>query len=171
MTDRHLTDRIPDVVHGDGEWSEAERIHLADCADCRAEWRLVSSMATAAPIAPAIDPDAIAARVLTRLRDDVPVIPLASRRRRGWLLGLAAAASLLLALGVWQPWQPAEVAVAPTRAPTMFPELDQLFESELETVLASIEPETTVEPIGSVPRISDLSDTELEVLLQQVEGS
>ncbi len=172
MNQAHLTDRIPDVVHGAAEWTVAEQAHFADCPACRREWRLVSMVATAAPPAPAVDVAEVATRVLTRLRGDVPVIALDSRHRwRRAAIGLAAAASLALTLGLWHPWEGRpELAVAPTRQPTMLPELDRLFESELEVVLASIEPEP-IDPLGSVPRIGDLSDTELEVLLEQVEGS
>ena len=51
----------------------------------------------------------------------------------------------------------------------MLPELDGLFESELESVLGIV---TTREPdpIGIVPRLDDLTDEELETLLEEVEG-
>ncbi len=172
MNQTHLTDRIPEVVHATEAWTSEEQAHLDSCAECRAEWRLVSMVATAAPPAPTVDVEALSATVLDRLREDRGVIALDRRRSwRGWALGLAAAASLVLALGVWRPWRATETVIAATQGPALFPELEQLSESELETVLASIEPENTVEPIGSVPRVGDLSDTELEVLLEQVEGS
>lgn len=169
MTDHHLTERIPDVARGDAEWTAEEAAHLAGCAECAAEWRVVSAFATSVPLA--IDVDAVAEGVVARLRAAPTVVSIGSRRPwRRLMVGLAAAASVTLALVLWQPWQGSGgVAVAPTREPTMLPELDALFEAELEVILAAIEPEP-VEPLGSVPRIGDLTDEELELLLAEVEG-
>ena len=50
------------------------------------------------------------------------------------------------------------------------PKLDRLLDAELEVVLAALEPEPT-EVLGTVPRIGDLTDHELEQLLEEVEGS
>ena len=38
-----LSDRMPAVAHGQAGWSAEEQAHLAGCADCRAEWDLVSA--------------------------------------------------------------------------------------------------------------------------------
>lgn len=169
MSDQHLSERIPDVARGDAEWTAAEAAHLASCDDCAAEWRVVRAFAGGPDLT--IDAGRVAERVVSRLRDEEKVVSLEARRPwRRALLGLAAAASVALAVAIWRPWLgPAEVAVAPTREPTMLPELDALFEAELEVILAAIEPEP-VEPIGSVPRIGDLTDDELELLLADVEG-
>ena len=39
----HLSDRMPDVAAGRIRWSVPEQQHLVECADCAAEWRLVST--------------------------------------------------------------------------------------------------------------------------------
>jgi hypothetical protein len=90
-------------------------------------------------------------------------------------IALATAASLALALTLWGPTspanQPVDTAVGAEYAPTLFPELDELLDSELEVVLATME--STGEraaPIGDVPRLGDLTDDELEQLLDVVEG-
>lgn len=170
MTNAHLTDRMPEVARGAADWTPADAEHLAACTDCAAEWQVLRSVVAGAPVV-VVDAARIATGVLERLRMDPPVVSIASRRP--WhrvAIGLAAAASVALAVAVWQPWQDTpEVAVAPTREPTMLPELDALFEAELEVVLATLEPEP-IEPIGAVPRIGDLTDDELEQLLEEVEG-
>jgi hypothetical protein len=169
MTSEHLTDRIPDVLHGREAWTDADRAHLAACDDCAAEWRLVSGV-IAAGRQPTIDAAVLAEGVLRRLRAEPVVLPIRPRRSwRGALIGLAAAASVALAFLVWQPNGTEQVAVVPTREPTMLPELDGLLEADLEIVLAYIAP-VSDEPLGSVPRIGDLTDEELELLLAEVEG-
>lgn len=171
MTDTHLSDRMPEVARGDSAWAASEAAHLDRCADCAAEWLLVRTTVAAAP-APAVEADRVAARVLDRLRAERQVLPIASHRRwRRWVVGLAAAASVALAVTIWQPWTlgTAPVAIEPARERTLLPELDALLEAELEVVLAALEPEP-VEPLGAVPRIGDLTDEELELLLEEVEG-
>lgn len=170
MTDDHLGERMPAVARGEASWTAGEAAHLAGCAECAVEWQVVRRF-VGRGVSPRIDADAVAAAVLARLRDDSQVVPLRPRRRWMGIAGLAAAASVALAVAVWQPWSTAsEVAVVPSRERTMLPELDVLIESELEVVLAALEPQA-VEPMGTVPRLGDLTDDELELLLQQVEES
>ena len=121
--------------------------------------------------APSLDLDRITAGVLHGLREQSQVVPI----RRRWVpMALAAAASVALAVTVWWP-SPGEAPETPIAAgaeyvPTLFPELDELLESELEVVLASVEPTAEVVPLGDVPRLGDLTDSELEQLLDAVEG-
>jgi hypothetical protein len=169
MMSEHLTDRIPEVLHGRDAWTDADRGHLASCADCAAEWRLVSEFPLSEP-GPAIDVEALAHRVMEQVRSEPAVLPL--QHRHAWrraLIGLAAAASVALVFFVWRAQPAAEVSVVPTHEPTMLPELDQLLEAELEVVLAYVTPASD-EPLGVVPRLGDLSDEELELLLAEVEG-
>jgi hypothetical protein len=169
MTSEHLTDRIPDVLHGRDAWTDADRAHLAACDDCAAEWRLVSGV-IAAGRQPTVDAAALAEGVLRRLRTEPVVLPIRPRRSwRGALIGLAAAASVALAFLVWQPNGTEQIAVGPTHEPTMLPELDELLEAELQVVLAFLEPASD-EPLGTIPRVGDLTDEELELLLAEVEG-
>ncbi len=48
MTCQELSDKMPSVVRGELSWTDAEAHHLADCADCRAEWEVVSAGAALA---------------------------------------------------------------------------------------------------------------------------
>src|SRR6185437_16329344 len=52
-----LSDRMPDVAHGTSRWTELEERHLAECADCRAEWELVTAASRlGATLQPPADP-------------------------------------------------------------------------------------------------------------------
>ena len=170
MTD-HLTDRIPDVARGRDAWSVVDEAHLASCGDCRREWRVVAAVE---PVEAQLDLERITAGVLAGL--ERPRV-LAMPRRRLWPLGLAAAAAVALAVTTFGRGSPAAderaVAIGSDAAPTLFPELDRLVESELEVVLAAVTPaEPAVEssPLGDLPRLGDLTDDELEQLLDAVEG-
>jgi hypothetical protein len=171
MIEAHISERMPDVARGRAAWTPNEASHLEGCAECTAEWHLVRQVAGREPTV-ALDVDGLAARVVARLRGTQTVVSPGSHRGwRRWAIGLAAAASIALAVAIWRPWPSgsAPVAMVPSRERTMLPELDALLEAELEVVLATIEPATAV-PLGSVPRIGDLTDEELELLLEEVEG-
>src|SRR6218665_3118122 len=93
-----MTDRMPDVAHGRGAWSAAEREHLATCAACRVEWEIVSGAAAMGEgLLP--DPARLTAGVLERISNDRAV-----QRGTAWqspaaqLVALAAAAVILLAV-------------------------------------------------------------------------
>jgi hypothetical protein len=93
-----LSDRMPDVAHGTSRWTDTEERHLAACADCRAEWELVTAASRlgAALRSPA-DPALVSTLLLERLARERQRIRL---RARLWTAaGLAAAAAAILA--VW----------------------------------------------------------------------
>jgi hypothetical protein len=93
-----LSDRMPDVAHGTSRWTETEERHLSACADCRAEWELVTAASRlgAALRSPA-DPARISTLLLERLAHERQRTRL---RARLWTAaGLAAAAAVILA--VW----------------------------------------------------------------------
>jgi len=93
-----LSDRMPDVAHGTSRWRETEEHHLAACADCRAEWELVTAASRlgAALRSPA-DPALVSTLLLERLARERQRTRL---RARFWTAaGLAAAAAVILA--VW----------------------------------------------------------------------
>ncbi len=160
----HLTDRMPEVANRRARWSSAEERHLAVCADCRREWQVVTAIGSREA---AVNVDRVVAGVLAGLRETPRVVPL---RRRWRPMALAAAAAAVLAVGLWSTGSVDPAVPATAEAPTWFPELDALLESELEVVLASIEPTPEYTPIGDVPRLGDLTDDELEQLLDDVEG-
>lgn len=166
---QEISDRMPAVAAGPGAWSAEEVAHLASCADCQAEWRLVGAARRLGAPGSSVDPVAMAARVQERLRAEpaARVISFPSRRG-GWLLGLAAAAAIVLAVTVPKGTRsgpaPAAVAIGGT-----LPELDDLSAAELEAVLKELEgpPAADVtEPSG----MSDLNAGELERVLRSWEG-
>lgn len=171
-----LSDRMPAVAKGTEAWDPEEAEHLAWCQDCQAEWAVVApiALASAAMPAPDVDFDRVASAVLARLGTSRGVMALnrfsAARRWYRPLAGLAAAAALVLAFASLRPDPIADDVAA--REPTAIPELDLLFESELELLLASLTPvadEIELLPSG-IPRLGDLTDVELELLLETVEG-
>ncbi len=89
---------MPDVAHGTSRWTETEERHLAECADCRAEWELVTAASRLGAVlrSPA-DPALLSTVLLERLARERQRTRL---RARLWTaVGLAAAAAVILA--VW----------------------------------------------------------------------
>ena len=93
-----LSERMPDVAHGTSRWAEIEERHLAECADCRAEWELVTAASRlGATLQPPADPALLSTVLLERLAREHQRTRL---RARLWTAaGLAAAAAVILA--VW----------------------------------------------------------------------
>ena len=99
MTDcTQLSDRMPDVAHGTSRWTETEEHHLAACADCRAEWDLVTAASRLGETLPSPADSALLSRLLLER--------LARERQRTRLqarlwtaAGLTAAAAVILT--VW----------------------------------------------------------------------
>ena len=61
-----------------------------------------------------------------------------------------------------------EQAAVPVRQPTLLPELDDLLEADLEVILAMFPEEPP--DAGTQSRLGDLTDHELEQLLEDMEG-
>lgn len=172
-----LSDRMPSIAKGEAEWDAEEAGHLATCEECQSEWDLIAPMARAAarrPV-PAMNLDRVAARVTAQLEGQGKVLTFPARTR--WtrpLAGLAAAAAVILSFTFLRPDVPTgtDARGVPSRAPTAIPELDALFEAELEVVLASLTPDATDDGVlsgGGIPRLGDLTDAELELLLELTE--
>jgi hypothetical protein len=91
-----LSDRMPDVALGRSAWTETEQRHLAECADCRAEWALVSGASRLGATLPGTDPAIVSTVLLARLARERE----RTRARIGlWsAAGLAAAAAVIVAL-------------------------------------------------------------------------
>ena len=93
-----LSDRMPDVAHGTSRWTETEERHLATCADCRAEWELVTAASRlGAGLRSPADPALVSTLLLERLARERQ--RTRSRTRLWTAAGLAAAAAVILA--VW----------------------------------------------------------------------
>jgi len=91
-----LSDRMPDVALGRAAWTETEQRHLAECADCRAEWEFVTAASRLGATLPATDPALVSTVLLARLAREHE---RARARIRLWsAAGLAAAAAVIVAL-------------------------------------------------------------------------
>lgn len=169
-----LSDRMVAVVRGNDRWTSADLDHLASCADCGSEWRLVEQGAALGAGLPTVDSRRIAAAVRARLAAEPrstadAVVPLASRRRRpviGWVIGLAAAAALVMVVTRDRPTvgpaQPAVMAAGP-----LLGELEELTAPELESVLGELESGGLEAQVGGM---DDLNSKELEEILQSWES-
>lgn len=167
----HLSDRMPEVARQASRWTADEAAHLLACEDCSAEWRLVgAAVALGRGAATRVNADQVAERVVARLRE--PLVPAAPGRPwvRRALLPLAAAAALVSA--VWFGWPAPRVVDQPVVLVAVLPELDDLDENELESMVAVFTgPEAEpLRPLDAAESLGDLSDSELESLLRLMEG-
>ena len=182
-----LSDRMPDVAHGTSRWTETEERHLAACADCRAEWELVTAASRlGATLRSPTDPALVATRLLERLARERQRIRL---RARLWTAaGLAAAAAVILALwtgartgsrpgdaagGAAPRVATAPVAPAPTGAPRAelpLPELDDLPAEALDSMLHALDQPAVRADAYELPALADPGDRELERVLTGLEG-
>jgi len=172
MTDcEAIQDRIPLVANGLAEWGAAEAAHLAACAACGAEWRIVAAARRLGDAAAQrIDPDRVHRAVLLRLASERRA---ARWRRGGWLAGLAAAAVLVLMVRVGSRQASAGPDTTPSATVVLhvpLAELEALNAEELESVLDGLD-----EPLGAgaapdAPRLGDLDDHQLERVLRSLEG-
>jgi hypothetical protein len=188
-----LSERMPAVAAGRDAWSEAERAHLERCAGCRGEWALVSTAAgLGRGVEDALDPARIGAAVVARLAAERRAAATARRRIAG--AGLAAAASIALALGLAQPRRgavparpavatagdrgsgsadPNGGAVAGAAADALVipvPELETLDRGELESVLETMDAPLGAGGLADPGAMNDLNDRELERVLGSWEG-
>jgi len=157
MSCQELSDKMPGVARGEASWTGEEARHLASCADCRAEWDVVAAGARVADGA-MVDADALAARVLLRLRTE-PVVKRFPAVR--WLAGVAAvAATVLLFLRASAPASLPPGPAAPLSID--IPGLTSLGEDGLAEVLESMAPQWTDTPTIDTPSLDDLDPRELE---------
>ena len=165
-----LSDRMPDVALGRAGWTAAEQAHLDTCDDCRAEWELVRGAAHLGEGLPrAHDPEALTAAVLGRVAGERTA---ARTRRRTWLAaGLAAAAVAIIVVRTTR--APIGVAVPVPAEPAVtvaLPELDDLPDAELESILGSLDGPSGASPAADDPGFDDLDEHEPEGVLQAWEG-
>jgi len=165
-----ISDRMPDVLAGRDGWSEDDRDHLNSCAECAGEWRLIKSAAALGSAASSrIDPEAVAHAVTQRL-DPATVGGRNPALRRIAAMGLAAAAVIALAVGLPRLNRTGggEVDVAAR----YLPQLDSLDSGELSAVFQSLAESVGEEQLlpNETTGLTDLSDVELEQILQSWEG-
>lgn len=159
----HLSDRMPDVAAGRIRWSVPEQQHLAECPDCAAEWRLVSTASVlGSSVERSLDVEAIAGRVRAELG---PGQEMQRRPRPAlWLVPLLAAAALILVLWRGPGSEPVPVDQAET---LLLPELETLSVAQLESMLQLLPSEP---PADSLWSLEDLTEEEISAVLQNLEG-
>ncbi len=162
-----VSDRMAAIAQGRGAWTATEAAHLAACAECAAEWRLVGVASGLGARLPALDPARIAGQLHRRLATaPAEVVPLLRRRPVRWAIGLAAAAAVVFAIRTATP-PPGQ----PERAPvtSVLTELDELSGQELASVLEVFDVDDKP-PAVDGPGLGDLTSDELERLLRGWEG-
>lgn len=167
-----IQDQMPERARQQTSWTEAERAHLASCEACAFEWRLVRAGAALQQDLP-VDTAAISQQLRARILATPAAAPMARLPWRGVRIGmglLAAAASIVLLIGV-RNHQPSAVETSTATATmAVLPELEPLTESQLELVLSALDvADVTVSPMR-IPRLGDLTETELEQVLRDLEG-
>ncbi|MEP6574057.1 MAG: hypothetical protein ABJD11_15245 [Gemmatimonadota bacterium] len=168
-----LSDLMPEVAAGTLNWSEEQRLHLAACADCGQEWRLVSATRHFGDdLVASLDPSSISAAVLVRLAQD----RRSARSRRNWLGGLAIAASISVLIwtgagsrGHAPLTGPATTQVA-SQLTLPMAELDSLDTTQLQSVLEGLDQPLGAVASPTVPSLGDLNDLELERVLRSLEA-
>ena len=164
-----LVDRMPAVLAARDTWSAFDSAHLQSCEECAASWRAVRATAAVASDL-VVDTAALAASVGARLAASPPS-PVIRWRRVA--LGLAAAAAVTLVVsGTLQQRSPALPDGQPEVAAEagLFPELAPLSEPALQVLLTSVSDGDTVAITSGaeLPRLGDLTDTQLEQLEQLI---
>jgi hypothetical protein len=155
---------MPDVAHGRARWTAEEASHLAACADCRAEWDLVTAAVRLGARAPGNDPEATTAAVLRRVSED----RRSRGRRRFWGIGLAAAAAL--AGVVWTGLRPDRAAPPGPQAEIALPEVEPIESGELDSLIMELDVPQLGASAFDEPSLDDLDTNELEQVLRTLEG-
>lgn len=170
MMDSHLdSDRHPAVAHGLARWSAEEEAHLARCAECRTEWKLVQTAGRLGRVpAERIVPARAAARVARRLSAAPIASPLSLPKSARWVLGVAAAAAIIVAVVVPRGITPSE-ALSPGAEIALLHELDGLSPAELEAVLEAIPPGANEASHVEAAPIEALTAHDLELVLRSME--
>ena len=146
-----LSDRMPAVAQGTGEWTPDEIRHLNGCPSCQEEWDLLQQTSRLGrEIGLGLEAASTSETVLQRLAR-----ARARRlRRRTWsFAGLAAAATVAIAIWTGSP-EPGPAHPAPAIVagiPMALPELDDLQPAELDSVLRTMD-----EPAPADSTLDDL---------------
>ncbi|MGH7561279.1 MAG: hypothetical protein ACRENB_09685 [Gemmatimonadales bacterium] len=164
-----LSERMVDAAHGRYRWTPEESAHLAECAECGLEWRLVRG-AIDLGRSDAVDVERVAGAVLRRMNQSPPAPVTVIRRRALWLAALPVAAALALVVGRNAVGPGPDRSVPGLAQPAaVLTELDDLSSTELQTVLDALDP--TVNTVGAESgRLGDLNAQELERILRSLEG-
>jgi len=163
-----LCERMAEVAHGRSGWTLEESAHLASCAECAAEWGLVAAGGRLGrDLEGRLDTAAIANRVVDRL---AAARRVDRWRRTGLLVGLAAAAALVIA--VWPARHPPPQQIARSSQTLTVPlaELDGLDSGQLQAVLETLDAPLSSEASIAIPTLGDLDEQQMERVLRSLEG-
>lgn len=166
-----LKDLLPEWVRG--ELGESDRATVADhvslCASCSAEVDLIERIRAAELSAPAALASKIKSAAAAEIKSDAGVEYGRAGRFVHWRL--SAAATVVLALGTGLLWQ--RMQALPEVGPlgqdpfaVVWPSDDSRWASEYAGVLGA----AGVPVVAGVPMLTDLSDEELVLLLEELGG-
>jgi len=174
MSCDEMIDRMPLVLAHRDTWRDEDWAHLRSCDECAESWRITSAGARVAATV-RVDATAISAAVSARLAAPEPA-PRIVWQRIAWPVAIAAAFVLVAysAMVRRDANVPADEngAVATIQRAPLFPELEPLSEPALRVLLASVEATDTVgaSSTAELPRLGDLTESQLEQLLITVES-
>jgi len=167
-----LSDRMPDVALRRAEWTPGEAAHLADCADCLAEWKLVLAARALDESAPTVsDPSALPAALQRRLAED-RARRIGARRAWSFVAAAGAAAAILAAVVTQRDAGPAAGGrtVAGVEALVPLPELEGLETAQLDTLLHSLDRPSAGTSTLDASTLGEYENGELEQVFATWEG-
>jgi hypothetical protein len=170
-----ISDRMPAVAGGRGEWTPEEHAHLASCGGCAAEWKLLMA-ASALGRHLTVDAMGLTPIVLGRVRAARAEEQRSRWVKRGALVGAMALAAALLLVMVPRRGQLGEtptgsgVAVVET-GELRLAELVDAAPAELEIVLAEFDGPAVPASSLDGPDVEGLDQSQVERALRSWEES
>jgi hypothetical protein len=167
-----LSDRMPDVAAHRAGWTADEAAHLAGCAECLAEWRLVLAARSLDQRAPTVSNlSALPAVLKGRLAADrVHRV----RERRAWSAAGVAATAAAIVVMVMTGSEAGPVGapppVLPAEALVPLPELEGLGTAQLDTLLRTIDRPFADKSTLDASTLGEYEDEELELVFATWEG-
>lgn len=175
MSGSHIdTERLTDSAVRGPAWTDAEAEHLAGCSECGFELEILAVARRLGTTRLAgLDLERVAGRVRRRLESEPQSVTKRVGGQAGrWLLGLAAAAAVVLAVRTRLPNGPDGFGRMEPPAlveGSVLQELDGLSEPQLEELLRSIPPASeALDHVEMVP-LGDLTSSDLERVLRSME--
>ena len=179
-----VRDALPDLLHG--RLSELDtatmKAHVESCADCRAELDLMREAISSAPITPRTDAAKIAAAIAPYAAVNATPAPV----QKAWLFGNTATlrivvAAAFVAIGGWLLSDrmgngPVPAKQTATTAPAVAADIDVASSPTTPAQVSSAEPaasapqESQVASLSLVGSTVELSDSDLEKLVAELDG-
>jgi anti-sigma factor RsiW len=185
-TELNLQEMLPDLLHRKLEAQDRARVeaHVAECAPCAEELRVLRTVASASVFAPAIDVDKIVRQILPyRELGPIPQPPVARAPARSRVVSWLVAASMLVVLAgggsllmqqrpaptrVASAAAPVERAATPRAAtPVSAPEANPTNVTRASTVAVSGQP---THALALAAGVDGLSDNDLRQLMNDMDS-